>query len=337
MFRDTAEYLSTAYRPAGNLMSATFDPEALRNSLQPLSAAQPLSAEGLAYQRFYVLDRLGLERPLRTWLGRMDAGGYDIVGQVWIPDQPVATLFLIHGFYDHMGLFRHLIEWALSMNFAVISCDLPGHGLSSGPRASINDFAEYQVVLQRLFEEASALQLPAPWHLCGQSTGGAILIDHLLNHGIESPAQGQVILLAPLVRPRAWGWSRLSYYLLNPFVTGIARRFSENSNAPAFLPFLLADPLQPQRLPTAWVGALARWIKRVEAAPVSLRSPIIIQGEADMTVDWSHNLGVLSEKFSQPRILMLSDARHHLANEIPEFRAQYLAFIEQKIRLAQAS
>lgn len=318
-------------------MSATFDPEALRNSLQPLSAGQPLSAEGLAYQRFYVLDRLGLERPLRTWLGRMDAGGYDIVGQVWIPDQPVATLFLIHGFYDHMGLFRHLIEWALSMNFAVISCDLPGHGLSSGPRASINDFAEYQVVLQRLFEEASALQLPAPWHLCGQSTGGAILIDHLLNHGIESPAQGQVILLAPLVRPRAWGWSRLSYYLLNPFVTGIARRFSENSNAPAFLPFLLADPLQPQRLPTAWVGALARWIKRVEAAPVSLRSPIIIQGEADMTVDWSHNLGVLSEKFSQPRILMLRDARHHLANEIPEFRAQYLAFIEQKIRLAQAS
>ena len=318
-------------------MSATFDPEALRNSLQPLSAGQPLSAEGLAYQRFYVLDRLGLERPLRTWLGRMDAGGYDIVGQVWIPDQPVATLFLIHGFYDHMGLFRHLIEWALSMNFAVISCDLPGHGLSSGPRASINDFAEYQVVLQRLFEEASALQLPAPWHLCGQSTGGAILIDHLLNHGIESPAQGQVILLAPLVRPRAWGWSRLSYYLLNPFVTGIARRFSENSNAPAFLPFLLADPLQPQRLPTAWVGALARWIKRVEAAPVSLRSPIIIQGEADMTVDWSHNLGVLSEKFSQPRILMLRDARHHLANEIPEFRAQYLAFIEQKIRSAQAS
>lgn len=337
MFRDTAEYRSTVYRPAGNLMSATFDPEALRNSLQPLSAGQPLSAEGLAYQRFYVLDRLGLERPLRTWLGRMDAGGYDIVGQVWIPDQPVATLFLIHGFYDHMGLFRHLIEWALSMNFAVISCDLPGHGLSSGPRASINDFAEYQVVLQRLFEEASALQLPAPWHLCGQSTGGAILIDHLLNHGIESPAQGQVILLAPLVRPRAWGWSRLSYYLLNPFVTGIARRFSENSNAPAFLPFLLADPLQPQRLPTAWVGALARWIKRVEAAPVSLRSPIIIQGEADMTVDWSHNLGVLSEKFSQPRILMLRDARHHLANEIPEFRAQYLAFIEQKIRSAQAS
>lgn len=316
-------------------MSATFNPDALRHSLQPMSAAQPLSAEGLAYQRFYGLDTLGLERVLRTWLGRMDVGGYQLVSQVWIPQQPVATLFLMHGFYDHMGLFRHVIEWALSMNFAVISCDLPGHGLSSGSRASIEDFGEYQTVLQRLFEEASALQLPAPWHLCGQSTGGAILIDHLLHHGIESPAQGQVILLAPLVRPRAWGWSKLSYHLLNPFVTGIARRFSENSNAPAFLPFLLADPLQPRRLPTAWVGALARWIKLIESAPTSPRSPIIIQGEADLTVDWSHNLAVLNEKFCQPRILMLSGARHHLANEIPEFRTRYFAFVEQKMRLAQ--
>lgn len=313
-------------------MSATFDPNILRNSLQPLSVAQPLCAEGLAYQRFYGLDRLGLERPLRSWLGRMDVGGYEIVGQTWIPQQPVATLFLMHGFYDHMGLFRHLIEWALSMDFAVISCDLPGHGLSSGSRASIDDFAEYQVVLQRLFEEAAGLQLPQPWHLCGQSTGGAILIDHLLNHGVESPAQGQVILLAPLVRPRAWGWSKFSYYLLKPFVTGIARRFSENSNAPAFLPFLLADPLQPRRLPTAWVGALGRWITRIESAPTSLRSPIIIQGEADMTVDWSHNLVVLNEKFSQPRILMLRDARHHLANELPVLRAQYFAFVEGAMR-----
>ena len=312
-------------------MSATFDPDALRASLQPLSVAQPLSSDGRAYQRFYSVTGAG---SVRSWLGRMDVGGYEIVGQVWIPDQPVATLFLVHGFYDHMGLLRHLIDWAMKMRFAVISCDLPGHGLSSGSRASINDFAEYQTVLERLFEEASKLRLPQPWHLCGQSTGGAILIDHLLNHGDQSPAQGQVILLAPLVRPRAWGWSKLSYYLLKPFVKGIARRFSENSNAPAFLPFLMADPLQPRRLPTAWVGALARWILRVESAPASVRSPIIIQGEADMTVDWGHNLAVLNEKFRQPKILMLKQARHHLANELPELRTQYLAFVEQKLKLS---
>ena len=145
----------------------------------------------------------------------------------------------------------------------VIACDLPGHGLSSGERASIDDFAVYQRVLQELFAQARSLDLPQPWHLFGQSTGGAIVIDHLLNQG-QQPGPGPGILLSPLVRPRSWGWSMLSYYLLKPFVSGIARRFSENTNDPAFMPFLQADPLQPLRLPTAWVGALSRWIKLLE-------------------------------------------------------------------------
>jgi alpha-beta hydrolase superfamily lysophospholipase len=312
-------------------MPTTFAPETLRPRLQALATRQLTPAEGLSYQRFYGLSFANSGLLSRSWLGRFEAAGYDIVGQVWLPEQPKATLFLMHGFYDHMGLYRHVVEWAVTQGFAVISCDLPGHGLSSGSRASINDFAEYQLVLQGLFAEAETLQLPKPWHLCGQSTGGAIVIDHLLNHGNDSPAQGQAILLAPLVRPRAWGWSKLSYYLLKPFVKDIARRFSDNSNAPAFLPFLLADPLQPQRLPTAWVGALARWISRIESAPRSTRSPMIIQGEADMTVDWSHNLAVLNEKFTQPQILMLHTARHHLANELPELRERYFEFVQQRM------
>jgi alpha-beta hydrolase superfamily lysophospholipase len=312
-------------------MSVTFDPDNLRASLLPLSARNPLTAPGQAYQRFYDLASLGGDGLIHSWLGRLDVDGYEIVGQVWLPEKPVATMFLFHGFYDHMGLYRHVIDWALAQGFAVISCDLPGHGLSSGSRASINDFAEYQSVLQRLMIEAQALKLPHPWHLCGQSTGGAIVIDHLLHRGTDSPAQGKVILLSPLVRPRAWGWSRLSYYALKPFVKGIARRFSENSNAPAFLPFLLADPLQPRRLPTAWVGALAQWIVRIERAPACARSPIIIQGDADMTVDWLHNLTILKAKFREPEILILDQARHHLANESPELRARYFEFLSGRM------
>ena len=311
-------------------MSATFDPDHLRAGLRPLAEAQPLSVEALAYQRFYGLDFPG--RDLRNGLGRFEVDGYEVVCQFWWPPQARATLFLFHGFYDHTGLYRHVIEWALDQGFAVIACDLPGHGLSSGERASIKDFAEYQDTLQGLFAEARALDLPQPWHLCGQSTGGAIVIDHVLNAGASSPAQGQVILLSPLVRPRAWGWSQVSYYLLKPFVKAIARRFSENSNDPDFLPFLQADPLQPLRLPTAWVGALARWIKRIEAAPGSTRRPLIVQGQADMTVDWQHNLAVLKAKFDRPQVLMLPEARHHLANETLALRGESFGFLSKRIK-----
>ena len=311
-------------------MPAPFSPDSLRASLQPLAAGQPLSSEALAYQRFYGLDFAQRLPAVKRQLGRFNAGGYEIVSQVWWPDAPpVATLFVIHGFYDHMGLYRHVIEWGLNRGFVVIACDLPGHGLSSGERASIDDFAQYQAVLQGLFIEAQSLQLPQPWHLCGQSTGGAIVLDHLLRYGEQSPAQGKAILLSPLVRPKDWGWSKLSYYLLRPFVKGIARRFSENSNDPAFLPFLQADPLQPLRLPTAWVGALARWIPRIENASPSARQPLVVQGQADKTVDWQHNLEVLKTRFNQPRVLLLPEARHHLANETAAIREQYFGFLDQ--------
>ncbi|AXM97124.1 alpha/beta hydrolase [Pseudomonas plecoglossicida] len=307
-------------------MPAAFSLDRLRPSLAPLGARQPLSTQAQDYQRFY-----GLNMPGQSWLGGVQAAGFELVGQVWLPQQPVATLFLLHGYYDHMGLYRHVIEWALKLGYAVISCDLPGHGLSSGERASISDFELYQQVLDALFEQALQLGLPRRWHLCGQSTGGAIAVDHVLHKGAQSPIDGQVILLAPLVRPRAWRWSKFSYRVLRHFVNGIERRFSENSNDPTFLPFLEADPLQPRRLPTAWVGALMAWVKRIEAAPRSSRQPLIVQGEADGTVDWPYNLRVLKAKFDEPQILLLPEARHHLANELPSIRQRYFDFIAQRL------
>lgn len=309
-------------------MPEPFQPENLLATLRPLAAATPLSADHLAYRDFYGFGDL---QAGHSRLGVIDVGGYRIALQAWWPQTPRATLVLLHGYYDHSALYRHVIEWALGLGFAVLTFDLPGHGLSSGARASIDDFAEYQLVLQAVLAEAAALDLPQPWHLFGQSTGGAILIDYLLT-GRPRPEIGETILLAPLVRPRAWAWSQLSYRLLKPFVSEIPRRFSENSNDAEFIDFIQnRDPLQPRNLPTAWVGALSRWVPRIERAPASPRSPLIVQGEADMTVDWPHNLALLQEKFAEPRILRLPEARHHLANETPTLRQRYFEFLRQHL------
>ncbi|UCJ17841.1 alpha/beta hydrolase [Pseudomonas sp. MM211] len=309
-------------------MSDTFQPESLVASLRPLASAAPLSPAELVYRQFYGFVP---QDAVETRLGWFEVGGYRIAAQVWKPVAPRATLLLLHGYYDHSGLYRHVIQWGLEMGFAVLAVDLPGHGLSSGLRASINDFAEYQAVLRGALEQADALGLPEPWHLCGQSTGGAILIDYLLN---DKPlaAVGETILLAPLVRPRRWNWSQLSYRLLRRFVQEIPRRFSENSSDLEFLDFLRnRDPLQPKVVPTVWVGALSQWVPRIEQAPRSTRSPLIIQGEADMTVDWRHNLGVLENKFRAPRILRLPEARHHLANEAAPLRQRYFDYLGEQL------
>lgn len=313
-------------------MPEPVQPDLLRAQLRPLAATpQEETSQVANYRRFYGLEMAGAS----AHLGKIQVDGYEVVTQLWLPPQPKATLVLQHGYYDHMGLYGHVIRWALGMGFAVLACDLPGHGLSSGTRASIGEFAEYQRVFHAVLGEAARLDLPAPWHLCGQSTGGAIIIDFLLRDPALQdggyPQLGEVILLAPLVRPRAWGWSKLSYYLLKPFVSQIPRRFSPNSNDAEFLTFIQADPLQPMSLPTAWVGALSRWVPLIEQAQGNPRRPLIVQGDADMTVDWRYNLGVLRSKFSEPTVLMLEGGRHHLANEAAALRERYFAFLTEQL------
>ncbi|MFN3582023.1 MAG: alpha/beta hydrolase [Pseudomonas sp.] len=264
-------------------------------------------------------------------LGRIDVDEFSVAVQVWLPPQARGTLVILHGYYDHMGLYRHLISWALQQGLAVLAFDLPGHGLSSGERASIDCFLSYQRVLDEVLIHAAAWQLPAPWHLLGQSTGGAILIDKLL-HGPLPDELGRTILMAPLIRPRQWGVSQFSLRLLGGFVEQLGRRFTDNSNDQAFLDFIRErDPLQSQVLPVAWVQALERWIPRIESADISSHSPLIIQGQMDRTVDWQHNIRVLEDKFSNPEVFFLPNAKHHLANEGELMRREYLAWLGSQL------
>lgn len=298
------------------------------DSLPHISSNEPEPSWVPHWRAYYGIDFSSAA--VRQRLSRLDTAGYRLAVQVYQPAQQAqGTCVVLHGYYDHMGLYGHLYSWALQQGFCILTCDLPGHGLSSGARASIGSFDEYQQVLQALLALLEPLHLPQPTHLIGQSTGAAIGLELALRNW---PATlGHLILLAPLVRPRAWRQSELLFRGLSPFLQQIPRRRSHNSGDPKFVEFLQQDPLQAQVLPTAWVGALAQWIPQIEQADRSKVSPIIVQGDADRTVDWQHNLHVLSEKFAAPDICMLPGAQHHLVNELEHYRQQGFAFISQHL------
>ena len=310
-------------------MSEAFNPDYLRQHLRPLAAAEA-DAAVLAYQAYYGLDLRSRHPRLQARLGSMAVDGRRLAVQAWLLPEARGSLLLMHGYYDHMGLYRHVVDWALGMGFSVLACDLPGHGLSEGERASIRDFAEYQAVFKGLLGQAAELDLAAPWHLCGQSTGGAILLDYLL-HGGERPELGETILLAPLVRPRAWGWSKLSYRLLSPFVDSIPRRFGELQRS-------AVPRLPPRARSVAATHPADRLGRRADPLGAAHRAgasacpePLVVQGESDETVDWRHGLKVLREKFDEPRILLLEEARHHLANESEGLRRRYFDFLSDAL------
>lgn len=146
-------------------MSDPFQPDLLRSLLRPLAAGAADLRQAQSYRAFYRLDFASRIPGVQARLGCVEAAGYTLVTQLWLPPDARASLVMLHGYYDHMGLYGHLVEWALGMGFAVIACDLPGHGLSSGARASIGDFAEYQAALQALLGEAAAwtFRNPGTW------------------------------------------------------------------------------------------------------------------------------------------------------------------------------
>ena len=316
-------------------MQQPFDSDVILNAWAPLNwqSPQQISGEALRYAQHYGIDFASHDKHLLHGFGYFDAADQKIAVHAWRPSNPKGTVLVCHGYFDHVGLYRHIIRHLLLRNYAVLAYDLPGHGLSSGPRAAIDDFVIYREVLSQCLAHKQN-HFPKPWHVIAQSTGGAIIIDYALHSATNSdvfPFE-KVILLAPLVRPAKWRAGALMHSLVSPFRDHVKRVFTVNSGDKEFLHFLEhLDPLQSKLLSARWVTALKKWMPTIEMAQRVSLSPIIIQGDLDETVDWRHNLKVIEDKFSSPEVHILKGARHQLANEAEPIRQRIAEILDKHL------
>lgn len=304
----------------------------LVEQLRPIDfdSQQQLSEIERNYCAYYRIDMESRLPGVSHRLGYFESLGYRVAMHVYTPEQARGTVLVLHGYFDHAGLYGHLIRDLLQQGLAVVIYDLPGHGISSGDPVSIRKFEDYQQVLDSCVETCRN-HLPRPWYAVGQSTGAAVLLDHLLSRRNPQELFRHWVLLAPLVRPARYRKAVLLHTLLSPFVQTWKRAFSENSNDSSFIRFVRRhDPLQSQVLSVEWVTALRKWVKRIEAMPPIEAQVTIVQGKQDTTVDWRHNLRVLRTKFPGVAIHYLPQGRHHLVNESQELREQIFAIIRTK-------
>ena len=261
--------------------------------------------------------------------------GLRIFCQLW--DQPgnsKGTLFIVHGYFDHSALYSHAIRFFLEQGYSVFAYDAPGHGLSDGEAANIDSFSRYTSVLRLCLDWSLDNDLPKPFHLFGQSMGGAVITDLLTSDNCQRDQYplDKVILFAPLIRPVFWSWGRVQYQMLRWFLKQVPRKRSNNSNDDAFLTFLHNDPLQNKTLPTAWVGAMSKWIEKIEAItqPCDFEL-LIVQGESDGTVDWRHNIPVYQRLYKSVDVHYLAEGKHHLVNEREDIRQEYFGWLTSKL------
>jgi lysophospholipase len=234
-----------------------------------------------------------------------------------------ANLLLVHGYFDHTGIYDKVIDYGLSRGCNVLMFDLPGHGLSSGERAAIDDFRDYGEAIASVLD---AVALPAlPLHVIGQSTGCAALMAFARLHEWRFE---RAVFMAPLVRPAGWLGVRLGHSLLSPFIETLQRKFNANSSDKDFLQFVRSDPLQCHRVSLRWIGALKRWLADLPLADLGVGPVLVLQGDRDGTVGWRYNMTAIAKLFPDSHIEYLPGAGHQLANESADIRSRYAASID---------
>ena len=312
--------------------AAAFDRRSLAALLEafPTPAASTAALDG--YRRHY-----GLPEPASAphEIGRVEVRGEDVVVQRFSAREPRGTLVCVHGLFEHGALWRHQVSWGLDRGLDVVLIDLPGHGLSAGERAHVHDFTHYV----EAFEAAVAAVAPhGPILALGHSTGAAVLMQAIVDGGSGAARIDELVLLGPLVRPARHRLVRLLLPVASLFVLSLPRNQYSSSSDPAYNRFQAQqDPLQPRRLPLAWVRAMRAWFKAFEAGPQHHLSPLIIQGNRDSVVDWRSNLGRIRRRFTEPEVVMLEGARHNLPNEASAYRARIEAALDIRLRRMRAS
>lgn len=236
-------------------------------------------------------------------------------GQAFIPTKPKrpkGTVFILHGYFDHVGSVNNLVNYALSQGYAVFAYDLPGHGFSSGPSGVTGDISHNANLLKSVVHQYRD-SLPKPFHLIGFSTGGSITLEYARLNG--NSQFNNVIAVSPLVRHAHWHWGKTGYTLARWFTSGIKRRDKRNSRNQEYLAFAKQDPLRGQRVSFRFLKSIYKWVKGFEAGGKVESRVLLIQGDEDQVVDWEYNLPMLASKFSRLQIHKVQKGKHQLFND----------------------
>ncbi|HQF55579.1 MAG TPA: alpha/beta hydrolase [Fibrobacteria bacterium] len=246
------------------------------------------------------------------WVGTAEVDGIRVAIHSWIPSHATATVFLLHGYYDHSGVWEPHVRRLLARNVAVVAMDLPGHGLSEGRPMDVDSFGVYARAL-RAVEDSLRSVAPRPWSLAGHSLGGAVALERARRPDYP---YAKTLLLAPMVRYAGWAWTGAAIPVVSLFKDDLARnRKLVSSSDSSFLARLSTDPMEGWTTSLHWLKQVRKWHGSMDEATFAPTDWMILQGGLDGTVDWKYGLPWLRSRLPGAKALMAPLARHHLHNE----------------------
>lgn len=119
--------------------------------------------------------------------------------QAWLPENPKASLLLVHGLGEHSGRYGSMVSKLSDLGVAVFTFDGRGHGKSANgkPTAYFDSYEDYLKDIDVLFGKAKNYLPGLPAFLYGHSMGGGLAAAYVLKYKPEATG---VILSSPAVK-----------------------------------------------------------------------------------------------------------------------------------------
>jgi alpha-beta hydrolase superfamily lysophospholipase len=258
------------------------------------------------YFSYYSLNHWQGERKT-DWIGQ---NGRRIWTWSFASEDYIQTIVYIHGYLDHSALNFIPFDFLIQRNYRIITFDLPGHGRSEGQRAGLESFNEYTDSLELVMDY---------WKLdydktifMGHSTGGAILLDRLVN---DTPMKG-VILAAPLIQFKHFDGISFFLPLLLKVKNTIGVLKRPNSSNQDFNNMKKNDPMKIEEIPLNWPQTIIDWQDSLPEKKMNYEGPLLVlQGEKDHVVNFKRNMERIELWFPQAQIHRYPSLQHHVLNE----------------------
>ncbi|MCU0503889.1 MAG: lysophospholipase [Anaerolineae bacterium] len=118
--------------------------------------------------------------------------------QGWEPEaSPRAVVCLVHGLGEHTGRYAHVAAALNDAGYAVLGCDLRGHGKTQGLRGHTPSYDTLLDDISRLLDEATLRYPGKARFIYGHSLGGNLVLNYALR---RKPPLAGVVSTSPAIR-----------------------------------------------------------------------------------------------------------------------------------------
>jgi alpha-beta hydrolase superfamily lysophospholipase len=211
--------------------------------------------------------------------------------QAWLPEQPKASMLLVHGLAEHSGRYAHFAEKMVGAGIAVFTFDGRGHGKSAkaSPSAYFANHLDYVQDIDVLFKKMQTYCPEVPAFIFGHSMGGGMVASFALQY--QPKAKG-IVLSAPALEPS----EDISKFLIG--VSGLLSKIAPKlkvlkldsrkiSHDPKEVEKYDADPLvYHDPIPARTGYELLRLMQGIKAQAAAFNYPVLLlHGSDDLLTD----------------------------------------------------